>query len=204
MFVLAVNGTYETYHPRHETSNTKIDAASPVAHIAPVEDGAMAAFNPSVLAAQHAYGRMEGRQRQRAPVLLARDLMSSPVAGIRPETSLSDAWSLMKAKGFRHLPIVSTDGRLAGIISDRDLLRFANVLERHEHGSMPRSVKDIMPPRVLTALVTTEIREIAQVMAHERISSVPIIDEAYHPVGMLTVTDILRAVVNRAPLELWS
>jgi acetoin utilization protein AcuB len=61
-----------------------------------------------------------------------------------------------------------------------------------------------MTTHVLTATPTTEIHELARVMLAERISALPIIDGNHTPVGIVTITDILRCVMLRAPLELWT
>ncbi len=205
MFVLAVQGTYEPYHPRFDRHATAVEEGRRGERSARAgREESPPVVDPVRLAAQNAYARTQAGPQPRKPALLARDLMRTPVTVLRPTDLLADAWAQMKAKGFRHIPIVSEGGSLAGIVSDRDLLRFANVLDRREDGSLPAAVQEIMTSRVLTATSTTEIRDIARVMVDETISAIPIIDEANRPIGMLTVTDILRAVVNRAPLELWS
>lgn len=203
MFVLALNGIYETYTPRLRDAAPRVGPGQLAGRVGDDSHPPTAPLNPTLVAAQSAYGRTQGDSGRR-PVLLAQDIMKSPVTAVTSDTPLAAAWDLMKTRTFRHIPVVSPDQRLIGIVSDRDLLRHANVLERHEKGPLPDAVGRIMTPKVLVATTTTEVREIAQVMLDERISAMPIINETSRPVGMLTVTDILRAVVNRAPLEMWS
>lgn len=54
---------------------------------------------------------------------LARDVMSSPVITVRPETDAGQAARLLVDKGIKHLPVVDAEGRLVGILSRKDLLR---------------------------------------------------------------------------------
>lgn len=61
----------------------------------------------------------------------------------------------------------------------------------------------VMSTRLLTALPDTPIREVAQVMLDERVSCIPVLDADGQLVGIITSTDILRAVITRSPLELW-
>jgi acetoin utilization protein AcuB len=61
-----------------------------------------------------------------------------------------------------------------------------------------------MSNHVLSAIPTTELREIARLMLDEYVSAIPIVDNSRHPVGILTTSDILRAIVHRNPLELWT
>ena len=51
-----------------------------------------------------------------------RDVMTTDVVTIRPETSLPEAAQIMFDKWFRHLPVTTTDGKVVGVISLRDLL----------------------------------------------------------------------------------
>ena len=154
--------------------------------------------NPPLAAAQHAYHETLSATPQRKPALLAHSLP--------PEATLRTAWTLMKMKGFRHIPIVNPEGILTGIISDRDLMQFAGHLEQSSGASSNQHqfVQQVMTTKVVTATPITEITEIARVLLVEHISSLPIIDGANRPIGILTVSDILRAIMRHASLELWT
>ena len=56
---------------------------------------------------------------------------------------------------------------------------------------------------VITATPDTRIREIARLLIERRIGAMPIMDKYDNLVGIITRSDVLRAVVNHAPLELW-
>ena len=53
----------------------------------------------------------------------AREVMSKPLVTVRPETSLADAIQTMQAKDFRRLVVVDNDGRMVGIVTDKDIFR---------------------------------------------------------------------------------
>jgi acetoin utilization protein AcuB len=91
--------------------------------------------------------------------------------------------------------VVTPDGTIVGMLSDRELL--ANPWDE-------RNVSARMATPVLTATPDASIRDIARVLIEERIGAMPIADDHGRLVGLLTRTDILRAVVARAPLELWT
>ena len=132
-------------------------------------------------------------------VKYARDIMSQPVITLFDNNSVDDAQKLFKGKRFRHIPVVNRENNLVGIISDRDILKIEIEMG---HGYRQTQLKEIMKHKVLTANNDADIRDIARVMLDEKIGSM-VITGAGKVTGIITRTDILRAVVHHAPLELW-
>lgn len=136
---------------------------------------------------------------ERKPAVRAEQIMSSPIISIEPDTRISEARKMVNERRFRHVPVVSKDGLIRGIVSDRDLF----TLSGEPEVSTPSIVEDIMTKYVLTATPNTGIREIARVLFEERIGCMPIVDEDGVVVGIITRSDILRALIKHAPLNLW-
>jgi acetoin utilization protein AcuB len=200
--ILAINGAVENYRPNFGSSGGKTPRKRRTPLGSDTDEDQPEFLDPISLAAQHAYQQVPQLPPQQISAALAQEIMSTPVITLPAEAPLNDAWALMNKKGFRHLPIVSDQGRLVGIISDRDLLRFSQTLDGR--AGLPQKIGHIMKTEVLTATLTTDVIEIARVMLDERISALPIIDGAHHPAGIVTASDILRVLVNRAHLELWT
>ena len=156
--------------------------------------------------AQQAYQQQEHQTPASKPVLLAQDLMTSPVTWLPSNSTLLEAWTMMTRKGIHHLPVTSIHGTLVGMISNLELLPYAHELESVDSpgSSAEHKLACVMNSRVLSATPTTEIREIAHIMLDEQVNAIPILDSSRHPVGILTTSDILRAIVHRSPLELWT
>lgn len=154
--------------------------------------------------AQQAYQQQVQQAPAPKPALLAQDLMTSPISWLPSDSTLLEAWTVMKRQGIHHLPVTSVDGTLVGTISSHDLLPYVHELESIDSPgpSVKHKLPVVMSSRVLSATPTTEIREIAQVMLEEQVSGIPILDSSRHPVGILTTSDILRAIVHRSPLDL--
>ncbi len=112
----------------------------------------------------------------------AKDIMSSNLKLLSVEQNFQEAKDLMLKYNIHHLPIINKDNTLTGIISDRDLLSAKSSM----------SVKEIMSPEVLTCLEGTRIQEISKIMLHKKISAIPIINQNYELVGIVTKNDILR------------
>jgi CBS domain-containing protein len=154
--------------------------------------------------AQQAYQQQVQQAPASKPALLAQDLMTSPVVWLPLDSTLLEAWTVMKRQGIHHLPVTSNDGTLVGMISSHDLLPYVHELEsvNQLEPSAERKLLHVMNSRVLAATPTTEIREIAHIMLEEHVSGIPILDSSRHPIGILTTSDILRAIVHRSPLDL--
>ena len=145
---------------------------------------------------------------QRRPALVARQIMSFPVVILRPASTVAEAKTLLRRRRFRHLPVVTDDGRLVGMVSERYLVDgIPDPLRPEELRPPPpddRSVGEVMTTRVLTATPDTPIREAARVMTEERVGCLPILDRRLRPVGILTLSDVLDCVGKDEPLDLWT
>jgi acetoin utilization protein AcuB len=156
--------------------------------------------------AQQAYQQQTHQAPTPNPSLLAQDIMTSPVTSLPSDSTLSEAWTMMQHKGIHHLPVTSVHGTLVGMVSNHELLPYAHELESVDQPgpSAKHTLTSVMNNRVLSATPTTEIREIAHVMLDEQVNAIPILDSSRHLIGILTTSDILRAIVHRSPLELWT
>lgn len=151
---------------------------------------------PAQARASQAYRAAAEPEAERAPAVRARDLMTAPVPTLPEDASVSVARALIRLRGFRHVPVVSPHGEAVGMLSDRDLFR---------EGADPTGlVRDVMRSDLLVATVDTPVRDLARVMVHERVGALPIVDDDRSVVGIVTTTDLLRAIVNEAPIDLWT
>jgi len=140
-------------------------------------------------------------------VLFAERIMSSPVLTLTAEMTIDEALPLFQKKQFRHLPVVSSEGALVGIFSDRDILRYVgglteNYQPRIQH-KLNERVEQLMKTPVLTASHDTDVRYIARLFVDQRVGAMPIVREGTL-VGIITRSDILKAVMSNFVLELWA
>ncbi|MBI2820426.1 MAG: CBS domain-containing protein [Acidobacteria bacterium] len=124
--------------------------------------------------------------------------MTLQVEALEANQSLLDAVLLLRKSGFRHIPVLD-QGRLAGVITERDLWRFSptmliplsqkdynRVFEETTIGKvMTREPQTIAPDAPLTAAV--------DLMFQNRLGCLPVM-EADQLVGIITVRDMLRAL----------
>ncbi len=129
-----------------------------------------------------------------------RERMSPNPITIPPDTSVPDALRLMRDKRVRRLPVIDKQGKLAGIVSDKDLLLAspspATTLAVWEIPELLGKLKvsSVMTRPVITVGPDTPLEEAARIMADRRIGGLPVMDGG-RLVGIITETDLFKALL---------
>jgi tRNA nucleotidyltransferase (CCA-adding enzyme) len=116
---------------------------------------------------------------------IARELMSSPVRTIRPETTIHEAQRILLRYGHSGLSVVNEAGTLVGVICRRDL----DIALHHGLGHAP--VKGYMSSNVKTIAPDTPLPDIEDLMVTFDIGRLPVLSEGSLQ-GIVTRTDVLR------------
>jgi CBS domain-containing membrane protein len=117
---------------------------------------------------------------------------------LKPADTLDLANDIISLGRIRHIPVVE-DGRLVGLLSERDLIGAAATqifgLKQKRKSALLKTVliKDVMKKKVITTTPDTPIKDAAHLMADKKIGCVPVIQSGTL-IGLLTTTDILRYV----------
>jgi acetoin utilization protein AcuB len=126
--------------------------------------------------------------------------MSRPVISVSPETPISDALVMFKKEHIRRAPVMK-DGKLVGIVSEKDLLNASpssattlSVWEMNYQISKVK-VKNVMTKKVITVSRDTPIEEAARIMADKKIGGLPVVD-GERVVGMITETDLFKVFLE--------
>jgi acetoin utilization protein AcuB len=117
----------------------------------------------------------------------AKRMTPKPIT-VAPQDSLAKAKALMDSGNFRHL-LVLEDGRLIGILSDRDMRLHSGYLDSTR-------VDAVMTSDPVTIEPTTTVEEATRLMLRLKISAVPVVDFDRKPVGILSTSDILWAFLD--------
>lgn len=115
----------------------------------------------------------------------ARDLMSSPVRTIPPDTTIEEAHRILLRYGHSGLSVVDTSGELVGIISRRDL-----DIALH-HGFAHAPVKGYMSKNLKTITPDATLPQIESLMVTHDIGRLPVLEDG-KLIGIVTRTDVLR------------
>ncbi len=143
------------------------------------------------------------------------DIMTLELVWLKPEACLIDAIKIMQKRKCRHVPILNNQGQLMGIISDRDVLQYLSFpvvypdapkgkprgfrtrlfASDPEDPSLHLRLSQILTPKVVHILPNCSIYEAAKILHKKRISCIPVVNGDGRLRGMVTTTDLMRALL---------
>ena len=120
------------------------------------------------------------------------------VATIGPDATLGDATASLRDHGVGAL-VVSRDGRtIDGIVSERDVVR---ALAAHGGSTLGRDVASAMSTTVTTCHGHDTVDELMSMMTERRVRHVPVVDDAGHLEGIISIGDVVKARVGQLEAE---
>lgn len=123
--------------------------------------------------------------------MLVRDCMTPNPVTVRPESDPMAGQMLLKAGGFRHLPVVNAEGELVGIVDRAELEAFLSRAGSPGITKRQHRMDQVMTPKVVTVQPDCPLEEAATLMVEHKISSLPVV-EAGRVAGIITQTDIFE------------
>src|SRR4051812_25641434 len=134
----------------------------------------------------------------------ARDIMTSPVLTVTPETTIKEAARTLATRGFTALPVLDGDDRLVGIVTEADLVRGripldarAHILPEYEPATEPvtTTVGEVMTTPAIGMGPGTDVALLAAALLDAKQRSMPIVDGS-RLVGIVTRRDIVATVAR--------
>jgi CBS domain-containing protein len=131
----------------------------------------------------------------------ARDVMTSPVITLRPDTPVPTAATLLYSHGFTAAPVVDAAGHVVGIVTEADLVRSPVVPDWWVIQREPDpTVDQVMTPTPTMMHPGDDLADVVAVMRDSWIRSIPIVDDG-ELVGIVTRRDVLRVVARRQLID---
>ena len=115
------------------------------------------------------------------------DIMSTKVESILPTATLRRAAEIMSNLEIGSLPIISDEGELLGIITDRDISCFAIAMG---HDPKSTEVQKIMTKEVFTCRENEDVNDAATLMEDKHIRRLTVMNQSNSVVGFLSVDDL--------------
>ena len=147
-------------------------------------------------------------QKRIMDALKVADIMSAPVHAVENNMDLIQAASLLAEKGVSGAPVVDRQGKVVGVVSEKDflvrmgggsggsfMLIVANCLKNKDCVASPwrkQTVCDIMSAPAITARADTSATDAAALIKGKNVNRLPIVDGAERPVGIVTRSDLVH------------
>lgn len=124
--------------------------------------------------------------------------MTANPSTITPDTSVRHAFYQMRVEGFRHVPVVD-DGKLVGIVTDRDLRRPDLTDEPdgwHDYYRLDEEyeVRHVMTDKVTTVRTGDKLEKALDLLIDGKFGALPVVDKNDELIGIVTSHDLLRAL----------
>jgi len=130
--------------------------------------------------------------------MLVKDWMTKEPVTVTKDTGIYDALNLMREKKVRRLPVIDKDGKLVGIVSEKDLLYAspspATSLSIYEMRYLlsKLTVEQVMSHPVIVVHEEDTLEKAARIMADNKIGGLPVTRGEDELVGIITETDIFK------------
>jgi CBS domain-containing protein len=155
-----------------------------------------------LLAFRHARERLLRR-------VTAREIMTRDVVRVRVDTPLREAAELLAQRGISGAPVVDDEGRVVGVISEKDFIRglapgvssfMGVVADCLQEGCQAlalreRQVADLMSSPAITVMEETPVLEIAGIFKEKGINRAPVLDSQGRLAGIVSRGDLLGLTV---------
>jgi CBS domain-containing protein len=118
-------------------------------------------------------------------------IMTRDIVVVSPTVSVGAAARLMQRTHIRHLPVIEAR-KLVGILSDRDLVKHPT----------DTTCGEAMTPAPITCSQDASVGRVASLMLEHKIDSIPVVGVSGTLIGLVTSTDLLGLLVDRAQAQL--
>ncbi len=132
-------------------------------------------------------------------MLTVAEIMTREPYTLTPDDTLADARQMLAAHHIRHIPIVSADNSLIGLVSQRDVLAAGDTSVLNEGGGGPRenyvALSSIMSSPVQTADESSSLRGAAMHLQKYKLGCLPVLRDG-KLVGIITDSDFVAIAIN--------
>ena len=129
-------------------------------------------------------------------------IMTARIVTVEMDDRLEAVKEIFDTMGFHHLLVVDEHKKLSGVLSDRDLLRALSPYvgsateTARDLATLNKRVHQIMTRQPITLRQESGIAEAVELLLKNRISCLPIVDDDFKPVGIVSWRDLLRSLAS--------
>ena len=134
----------------------------------------------------------------------AKDIMTRDCMTIDSKQSIREAYNILKESNVSQIPVVIFGKKIQGLIDKKIILNL--LIEDIDNANfiLDKKIEDIFLPELITADPISDIRRVSKVMIDFKLHAIPVVDEEDIVIGIVSKTDIIKAVSHIPKLQLWS
>lgn len=144
-----------------------------------------------------------------------KEIMAREVTSISPDTNAKEALALLLKMQISGLPVISKDGKLMGVFTEKDILihilpSYVEKVGNFVYEENPKSIKNkfqdllnlsvsrLMRKDVITVDENMSLCEVARLMLTQKVRRIPVLDKENMVVGIVAREDVIKAYVREA------
>lgn len=127
--------------------------------------------------------------------ILVKDIMTTNLILFRPDQNVHDAMELLIKNKISGGPVVDSDGKLVGMISEGDCIKEISHCKYYNIPMATHKLEDFMVKDVHTMKPNTDIFELGNQFYKQKIRRFPVVDQG-KLVGQVSQFDVLKAILN--------
>lgn len=131
------------------------------------------------------------------------EIMTTDCISLTNDVTLEDAYYALKDNMLNQIPIITDDKKILGMINKKTILNLLVEDIDNAKEIIERTISDIYLPELITTDPITDIRRVAKVMLDFKLDAIPVVDENHFLLGIVSKTDIIKAVATIPKFELW-
>ncbi|XPV69932.1 MAG: HPP family protein [Halarcobacter sp.] len=140
----------------------------------------------------------------KAPIYNVSEIMTNDVISLNESNTLQEAYNLMEEHDINQIPVLNNENtHIMGMITYKMILDILiNDIEFVEF-NLNKTLDNLDFTDVLTTDPITDIRRVAKVMVDFKLGAIPIVDQDDKLQGIVSRSDILDAVSNKPPMQIY-
>lgn len=122
--------------------------------------------------------------------MLAKDIMTTQVITVPPDTIMRDALRIMVEVGISGLIVTDAGQNVIGVVSERDMMMAYDML-----GETKGSIESFVNTRVVSVSPGTPVEEVSRILIQSNVKRVPVMEDR-KCVGIISRSDILKFILK--------
>lgn len=132
------------------------------------------------------------------------EIMTLDVISINKGSTLQDAYDLLKEKKVSQIPVIDFGNKIVSMINKKFILNLLVDDIKYAEQTMKKRIEALELPDIITTDPISDIRRVSKVMIDFKLDAIPVVDEDDILKGMVSKTDIIKAVSHIPHFQLWA